>query len=272
MITDFIRGERFIGIADYTFAPPKGRDDDYTGLKNTLDLKKLKDGDIIYTHTFYVHDLFELIRGLDVTVKVVTHNCDLNVNFAPPDCVSTWFTQNVAIIHPKVQSIPIGLQNHHWNKYGDKEAIMIKQSRQPRNYRNLLYVNHNISTNPAKREGIYELFQDKPWTTCERRVKNFERFREYIKDIYEHKFVVCPEGNGIDTHRIWECLYMRTIPIVEDNINNRFYTGLPILQTLNWERITFDLLAYVWDGSNLDDWDWDDILRFSFWANKIRNA
>lgn len=269
---DFIRGERFIEMADFTFAPKNARDDDYTRLQNTLDLGSVKSGDIIYTHTFYVHDLFELLRDFDKTVKVITHNCDMNVDFPPPDCVSMWFSQNVNIIHPRVQSIPIGLQNRHWNKYGDKDAMILAQLKQPRNYRNLLYVNHNVNTNPKKRSGIYETFRGKPWATCEYRNKNFARVREYYDDIYNHKFVICPEGNGIDTHRIWECLYLGTIPIVEDNINNEFYSNLtlPIIRIKNWIDINKEYLSNL--GGDLDDWDWRDILDFEFWKDKIRNT
>ena len=41
MITkeDFITGDKFIGLADYTFSPEKYRDDeDYSGLVNTLNI------------------------------------------------------------------------------------------------------------------------------------------------------------------------------------------------------------------------------------------
>ncbi len=268
---DFIRGERFIEIADFTFAPNSGRDDDYTHLRNTLDLSKVKDGDVIYTHTFYVHDLFELLQGFDKTVKVVTHNCDMNVDFAPPDCVSMWFSQNVNIIHPRVQSIPIGLQNKHWNKYGDKDAMILEQLKKPRVYKNLLYVNHNVATNTAKRCGIYELFEKEPWATCEKRNKNFTRMAEYYEDLYTHKFVICPEGNGIDTHRIWEALYLGVTPIVNDCINLSFYNNLPILSVHRWNEVDEWKLTNMFLYIYLNPMDTTQ-LDFEYWKNKILTA
>ena len=37
---------------------------------------------------------------------------------------------------------------------------------------------------------------------------------EYERDLLTSNFVLCPEGNGIDTHRVWEALYSGSIPIV----------------------------------------------------------
>jgi hypothetical protein len=29
-----------------------------------------------------------------------------------------------------------------------------------------------------------------------------------------YKYVICPRGNGIDTHRVWEALYLGVVPVV----------------------------------------------------------
>jgi hypothetical protein len=98
-------------------------------------------------------------------------------------------------------------------------------------------------------------------------------FDSYLDNIYNHKFVVCPEGNGIDTHRIWECLYMGTIPLVEGNINRNFYYTLPMIGVESWERITEEWcnLAYR-DYTDLkDSWDFN-YLTFDYWKNKILSS
>ena len=55
-------------------------------------------------------------------------------------------------------------------------------------------------------------------------------------------FVSCPEGNGIDTHRLWEALYLKTIPIMKKNKMSPFLKkiNLPILVLNKWT----DLLEY----------------------------
>ena len=40
---------------------------------------------------------------------------------------------------------------------------------------------------------------------------------KYASLAAKHRFVACPEGNGIDTHRFWETLYRGSIPIITDS-------------------------------------------------------
>ena len=65
----------------------------------------------------------------------------------------------------------------------------------------------------------------------------------YFNEISKYKFVICPEGNGIDTHRLWETLYSKGIPIVEKNdlMFNKL-KDLPILWTTDYSEITEEYL------------------------------
>ena len=73
---------------------------------------------------------------------------------------------------------------------------------------NWVYMNHNILTNPKERQEPYDLFFDKMWVTVEKECKNGYAFDKYLENLCMHKYVICPEGNGVDTHRLWESLYM----------------------------------------------------------------
>ena len=61
--------------------------------------------------------------------------------------------------------------------------------------------------------------------------KTFDNNLEYLKELSKYKFSLCPPGNGLDTHRVWESLLVGTIPIVEDNeLNNNFLKmGVPLV-------------------------------------------
>lgn len=66
----------------------------------------------------------------------------------------------------------------------------------------------------------------------------FVRKETYWKALLDHKFIVSPEGNGIDCHRHYEALMAGCIPIVEDNPQLREkYAGCPILFTKNYSDI-----------------------------------
>lgn len=275
---DWIQGNKFKVLAKWHYAPArlytnnKYRNEinnlpptDYRFLLNNLDWGQLKSDDIIYTHTFYAEQLFEKLEKLEYQqFTVITHNADTNVQFVPPDNVF-WYTTNVNIRYKSIQSIPIGIENDFWLR--DKKAKMIRKLENPKKFKNLVYINHNIKTNPAKRQKPYEILQKETWATVQHGT-NGQGFDDYLDDIYNHPFVVCPEGNGIDTHRVWECLYMKTIPIQVRNINNQFYTDLPILFIDDWGEISEKCLSDEYMRIMGTPWNIDK-LTFEYWRNAI---
>jgi len=264
---DWITGEKFVGVADFVYYPEGVKD--CNPLVNTFCYCDLKETNIVYTHTMYVRQLFDAIRKLKSKFIVVTHNCDENVNDASilPDNVIKWYSQNVNVNHPRIQSIPIGLENDKWFKNLHKKDKMEAKLRMPKNNKNLVYLNSNVKTNPKERQPLYDLFEKKRWVTSEKGV-NGKGFDEYIDNIYNHKFVFCPDGNGIDTHRLWETLYLGSIPIVRMGVNVRFYSRLPILYVDRWKDVDEGLLNDMFHSFEKQVWD-KDMLTFEYWKNKI---
>ena len=71
-----------------------------------------------------------------------------------------------------------------------------------------IYFNFNIDTNKIKRQVCFNQLKNKLiW--C-----NNLSYLDYLKLLKEYEFCICPEGNGVDTHRLWECLYLKVVPIV----------------------------------------------------------
>jgi hypothetical protein len=61
----------------------------------------------------------------------------------------------------------------------------------------------------------------------------------YLESLPQYKFVISPEGNGIDCHRHYEALMAGAIPVVEDHPGIREkYAGCPILYTKDYSEIT----------------------------------
>jgi hypothetical protein len=110
------------------------------------------------------------------------------------------------------------------------------------------------------------MFSGLPWVTIEMG-GNGSRFDNYLNNIYNHKYVLSPRGNGIDTHRTWETLYVNSIPIEKRNLNNRFYSDLPILFVDDWSQVTRDLLETEFE--KLKDNNSKDMLTFEYWNDKI---
>lgn len=267
---DVITGDRFKTIADFLYVPEKKHSGAYDNLQNTLDLSKLGNINIVYTHTFYVKQLFQLIASLSQRFIIVTHNADTNINesFKMPDNILKWYSQNVGIIDQRITSIPIGLENDRWFPGLKKKQRMVGLLTKPKQDKNLVYMNFNINTNPSKRLPPYYTLDNKSWVTTKMGA-NGEGFEEYLENVYNHRFVICPEGNGMDTHRTWETLYMNSIPIEKKNINNQFYTDLPICFVNDWNEITEDFLNKEYIRINTSEWNLEK-LTFEYWKDKIK--
>jgi len=276
---DWIQGDRFMEIADFTYAPTQRHADDYCKLQNTFDFSifsKLKPVNVIYTHTFYVKQLFRELTILQevvvspVSFIVITHNSDLNVDdsFEIPDNVIKWFAQNVITKNPKVHPIPIGIENDRWGSKEQKKLKMTYILSTKKHIENWVYINHNEKTNPQTRAGIYKLFEDKKWATVVKG-KNGVDFGAYLYDLYHHLFTICPEGNGIDTHRIWECLYIGSFPVVKRSRNTSAFEGLfPIIFVDSWEEVTLSFLSDNFPRL-VKEREHKEALEFAYWKDKI---
>ncbi len=282
---DWIQGDKFRNLADVSYSPQNKLRDDYDNLANTFNPSALKSCNLVYTHTMYVGMLFNIIRHFGKKFIIMTHSCDISIEdygmrrpdgngklsstekFTIPDNVIMWYGKNINVVEPRVESIPIGLENDWWCKKIQKKKKMLAKLQEPRNIKNLVYLNHKIATNSSKRDILYQMFEGKFWVTTDRG-SNGHRFEEFIDNIYNHKFVLSPEGNGIDTHRTWECLYMGTIPIEKRNINNQFYTDLPICFVDDWKQVTKAFLEKEYVRIKKASWNMEKI-AFEYWKSKI---
>jgi hypothetical protein len=58
-------------------------------------------------------------------------------------------------------------------------------------------------------------------------------YNQYLEQLAEHRFCLCVRGNGLDTHRFWESLYLKVIPIVINNHITQLNKFLLYLRQLN---------------------------------------
>ena len=90
-------------------------------------------------------------------------------------------------------------------KYDDKECKFL--------------ITHMEETS-EKRKNLHAYFEKKDWVTIAPKCD----FETYMDHINKHRFVCCPRGNGIDTYRFWECIYMGSVPIVESSPLDDLYS------------------------------------------------
>jgi hypothetical protein len=216
----------------------------------------------IYTCTTDLEIFKEKICYLKNPFILISHNSDNNIidnelyNYiANHEKIIKWYTQNLFFSHPKIDIIPLGLANSQWEHGNISYISNIKI-----NKTNNIYFYFSINTNNEKRKDCYLKLKDILEISEEKPPK------EYFKYLSSFKFAICPEGNGIDTHRLWECFYLKVIPIVIDNIFIRKVEQkykLPMIILKDWNDLKFMKLEY-------NDYD-NTILDFSILRNEIFN-
>ena len=186
--------------------------------------------------------------------NLITHNSDTNFGQQEIDYVlnlfpniDTWYTQNLVSEHSKVKPIPIGIANPKWS-HGNQERFAKAQLKEVSKFQEV-YVNFNISTNPIARQEClakigspYNLQLEKNYPDASS-IKDHDNFVEstqekYLSDMAGSYFTLSPAGNGVDCHKTWEALYMKSIPIV-----TRWYgaeefkkLGIPIVIINDWSE------------------------------------
>jgi len=238
---------------------------------------------IFFCKTDYILQDFETIAKLNNTVILITGNSDYPItdhiiSLAPKN-IKKWYAVNALTHNPMIEPIPLGLENQYFSLrdnhgIGYPERASLKETilqNIDKNYipTKFLYCNFNISTNPDHRQKVYNIAKKLNHITIDQ--PNLS-LHDFFKKIQDHKMTVCPAGNGIDTHRLWEVLYCGRIPITINLANYKIYdlySRLPIIildkieDLLNYDLIEHKYNTIISTKYNLD------ILDSSYWIDKI---
>jgi hypothetical protein len=168
--------------------------------------------------------------------------------------------------------IPLGITNDCEDSrlhsiYGNKD-IMIDVMNMDITKNNLAYINFNVSTYPFERQTVLNLFLDKEWSYSGHIENTLEGRKKFLIDIKSSKFVFCPRGNGIDTHRLWEALYMGSYPIVKREIAHDLFDDLPILFIDDWREINEEFLIEKYEDMASREYNMEK-LKLSYWLDFI---
>jgi hypothetical protein len=121
----------------------------------------------------------------------------------------------------------------------------------------------NINTNKKERKPCYDILSKKiQFLNDVDSLKNFDRMSKY-------QYCICPDGNGVDTHRFWEAIYLKLVPIV---IRNSFYNMLenkvPMVILNRWEEFDLDKLP-DYNSFNFHDISINNISDMNYYKNLI---
>lgn len=156
-----------------------------------------------------------------------------------PNNVKAIFGVNAVGFGGKVHPFPYGVQRII-HPSDNRIAILHEMMGRDVNPTKLLYINHSEHTNISERGNIREKFEKLKYATVDNRIS----YDIYCQQILNHKFMICPQGNGVDCHRNWEVLYLRRVPIMKRTpYLEELYKDYPILWVNDYADITKTLLT-----------------------------
>jgi hypothetical protein len=229
----FVSGDAFRAYCDYVLDEED----------SSLDPLVVKPRSTIFVKTDYLGYFFLKVHPrIQYPYILVTHNSDYSVpsgylSYLSDDKIIAWFGQNVDDnSSPKMHPIPIGIANRYWDHGNGQILQEVQAQNAPRE--NVLYLNFAIDTFPQERRRVYSLLASAPFSYR----SPIKKFKGYLQDLASCKFVASPRGNGLDTHRLWESLYLGSYPIVKNSTLDPLYSDLPIIIVNDWEEVTQEFL------------------------------
>lgn len=248
-------------------------------------LSSLHNGEsIIFCKTDFLDDEFQHISNLKNDVILITGNSDYPIDEyrfnKKPKNVKKWFAQNALVNDIDLIPIPIGFENklpalRDGHGIGYYDRVKLKEDLVFRNLEvkptKKIYANFNVLTNYNYRSVVRDVCLKSNYINWDGPNLSLEEFFDKILD---YEMIVCPAGNGIDTHRLWEVLYSNRIPItikVGDFKIYELYEELPIIILNNIEDLNnIDLVENQLKEIKNKKYNLN-ILDIEYWINKINN-
>lgn len=255
---DIVTGDRILGLADVTILTKPIYEyhtniqkftkniimvKDFDNIENIESVNKLLTGKsnnnviklFIYTHIF-LDFIDKMFPKLDQTLNYIfyVHNSDhiFDDTYAdkvlPYENVMCVYAQNINCkYNSRFKLLPIGIANNMF-PHGDlfelykvmRETYHTKKTKD-------IYININPDTYFYRRAILEQL------VSSSLKMSSNKPYTEYLYELASHKYCLCIRGNGIDTHRFWESLYLGVIPIIINNPYTNCSNFVQYLKTMN---------------------------------------
>ncbi len=224
----YITGDSFRKLADHIY--------DETG---SFDPALVKTGDIVFIGSPRMKEYFLTIHPhIKNHYILVQHNGDYMVTDEIAafidDKIIIFYAQIVLVRHPKIVPIPIGIENkHHGNEI---LPFLLNVARRRTHKQSRIFYHFSVQTNPPERGPALTYFKTHPLLET---ISTFVPYWSYKKILASYAFTVSPAGNTLGSHRTWEALYLRTIPIVKRTVDAEACValGLPLWIVDDWSEL-----------------------------------
>ncbi len=272
---NIITGEKFQNLCDHHLSveehmPYELHPSDKHIDINKFDFTNFDNGNLVHINSDLINDLipernddntFEKLSQFKNPFTLVVHNNDSNFSdrelkyFEIFNCKKI-YSKNIITYDNRVIPLPIGIANSCWD-WGNLD-IWDKVLQEDIDKDNFIYFNFEIDggCRDVKRPDCYESIskQNIPWQS------NRDVYT-YVRNLKSYKFNISPQGNGVDCHRTWEALYLKTIPIVDRNVTTEHFSKwFPMVLVDDWKEFDIESIRntyhdYSWENYDLLDFD-----------------
>ena len=262
----YVSGSTLLLYSDYIY------DDHVRNVEPSIN--KMHPGDVILVKIDLIDDFFtKVFVKLKKPFLLITHQGDYSTDikhakYLDDSKLLAWFGQNPGFTHPKHIPIPIGFENTFWHPRHISFIRNVKTNElipwHERKY--LLYLNFNSGTNPGSREYLNNYFKNFTNVLISGRVS----YDVFLSHLENSKYVLCPRGNGLDTHRFYETVLMGSIPVVENSTLYPIHKETSVLILDNFRNLTTKILENPQKYVNNLDFS-REILYMNYWWKKVEN-
>jgi len=185
-----------------------------------------RQGDWVFINADYLDQFLSIRLASPKRFNLIIHNADKpfdqdRLRRTLPRALHI-YAINTTVSHPQLTTIPIGFPDS-----GLKHISLIQPSR----YR-YIEIYSNFSNHTPPRYECLKAFEGD--TRVVRKNPEGRTQPEYYNDLCHSKFVLCPEGFGMDTHRVYEALACGAIPVVLHSPLDHLYAKLPVCILNTW--------------------------------------
>ena len=266
---------------------PEGKRSNEVAIDGNIDYSLLNGNKKVFVYTHILDDFIQKVwPKMEGKYVIMTHNSDHGIHsqhlpLLEDEKLIHMFSQNTHITHPKLTALPIGIANSMW-PHGQVSSIQHLVSLKPEK-KERIYVNVSEGTNRAHRSKVLDTMYNNP--LCDFYPQN-RPHKDYLAEMAGYKWVLSPKGNGVDCHRLWECMYSGGIAICDDSVNARAFKemGLPIILVEDYNDVTLEWLnsqtvsyegvagACASHGAHLERLGpVKNVLDLNWWKNKINS-
>ena len=200
---------------------------------------------VVYVRSDLVEQLLNIKKNSVEEHILLAGNSDFNFNsigIFTQSIFRRFYLQNSFISNNKnIFTLPIGIENLSKGINGMPSNLNNNTSWAEKNSSIMV---GPFSPTHAERLNLLDQISHKNFM-----VNKYDAFvssKKFAKLMKQHRYVLCPQGNGIDTHRFWEALYRGCVPIIlkSEWSLSLDYLNIPMVQLEKWQDFEFEVKKF----------------------------